>query len=326
MKRLNAAFILFLILIAPCLVLAQEDFESEYVDNWIDSVTKELGGTQLRQIYRRYSSGDAFAAKEQLKLIAADNPIDEWEGLYYIDAPLTVANLHLSANLGYVNYSIYTCSVELRSLNYGRVKSLPEFIQLIPEFAENSPRTTLNSPKKLVKVKWGERHYLVDESSIKSFVEDAAGVWVANDDSNFIQFWIKKADAEKNIEGLPMLPESYKHLLRQPIETTIISVGKRRIEQERFDDGSIMSENSLVSVVINAGKEMNVKEGMRFYVSELDEWVEVTKVKQKTSLAVLKRMLHEGKEDCYDNEHKPMPCPKSLVGMSVITKYEERDL
>ena len=125
---------------------------------------------------------------------------------------------------------------------------------------------------------------------------------------------------------MPVLPEKYRHLLRSPINTKITCIGKRQIHQDKFDDGTVNSEEVYRFVVLGAGANKKIKTGMNFFAEDLGEWIEVTKVSANSSIGKIRRSLNEKKEVCRDLEGgqgQIIPCKPVKIGMKVKTKTSE---
>ncbi len=126
---------------------------------------------------------------------------------------------------------------------------MPDAVQIIPEFTENSPRK--QTSVRYVKVKWNDRLYLVEESSLPAFAEKAVGIYVEPKDTSNENYqkwtnnWVK-GDLEKPLTGLPEFPLSYKKFQRSPIEGKIISVGRRTIENEKTVGNTTFSDSSFL--------------------------------------------------------------------------------
>lgn len=280
--------------------------------------------------FDRYSKEDIVKFREKLDLFKNTNLNDDWEGNYFSDNDhLGFSLFRLSSNVGFINLYIYTCQPELRSLNYGKILNTPEFIHLFPEFAENSPRKS--EAVKYIKVKWNDRYYLVEESSLLAFAEKAVGIYVENEEhssGNFQKwsnYWVK-GDLEKELTEAPEFPANYKKYQRDAIETKIISVGKRLIEAEKeFGDKSstrFFQNNAIYPVTIGAGKNKGVKSGMIFKIFQSGEEVFITKANQNNAVGFIARETDDGKNDfCRDvGNINEIPCRKIKPFLKIKTR------
>ena len=319
--KLRTIFFLILILgLSIQICFGQEPQEEE---NWL----QEYGISQYPTLvfrYDRYSKDDLAKFREKLDLMKNAKFEDEWEGNYFDDlTELGITSFRWDSNVGFVDLYIYTCYPELRDINYGKVINTPEYVQMIPEFGENSPRKAMSV--KYVKVKWSDRHYLVEESSIAAFAEKAVGIYVEpQDDENEIpqkwsRYWVS-GDSEQELTGFPVFPASYKKLERFPIETKIISAGKRTIESDTEIAGSYqVGDAAVYTVTIGAGKNKGVKIGMKFDVAETKDEIYITKVNQNNAVGVILRQLNDDKSEyCFDDDSNQIECPK--IKPSLIAK------
>lgn len=65
---------------------------------------------------------------------------------------------------------------------------------------------------------------------------------------------------------------------------------------------------------------------MNFFVEDLGEWIEITKVSLNSSVGKIRRGLDEKREYCLDSEGgqgQIIPCKEVKVGMTVKTKVSE---
>src|SRR5262249_42498654 len=75
----------------------------------------------------------------------------------------------------------------------GLWKTGGDTVKIIPQFAADSPRKRSPATLTYVKVRWGDRYYLVEEGSLAAFAEKFAGLFVEPDDaagSNYL-LWSK---------------------------------------------------------------------------------------------------------------------------------------
>ena len=137
----------------------------------------------------------------------------------------------------------------------------------------------------------------------------------------------KEGSYEKPIFGLPVVPEKYKHLIRLPIETQIINFSERKIIPNEQSTEEYNFDDIHYSVTLGAGKNKGLKVGMNFYVEDLGEWIEITKVAQKTSDGFIRRDFDENrKEQCRDSEGgsgQLIPCKEIKTGMKAKTKASD---
>jgi hypothetical protein len=289
----------------------------------------------LYHCYDRYSKEDIAKLREKLDLMKDAKSSDEWDGVYFIGSEETVNHLelHINSNTGFIYFNVYTCLPELRNINYGRIVETADFIQLSPEFAPNSPRKS--EPVKYVKVKWGDKFLLVEESALPFFTEKAVGIYVEPEDDSsedrfkWTDFWVKgdsnsvnHNQVENEYVGLPQFPASYRKFQRFPIEAKIISVGNRTVGKADVagnESGDFME--AVYKVMIGAGKNKGVKTGMTFDVPEIGEEFVIKQVNQNNAIGEIVRSLDENKNDfCIDDNSNQITCPKIKSSMKVKTK------
>lgn len=304
-------------------------------ENWVNQYGIYYPTPTMVFRYDRYSREDTVKFREKLDLLKDVKFSDEWNGIYYVGSEETVnhSELRINSNIGFIEFNVYTCLPELRYINYGKIMPTAEFIQLSPEFTENSPRKS--EPVKYVKVKWGIKYLLVEESALRFFAEKAVGVYVKPEDDlsedswKWKNFWVK-ADSnsenhhqvENEYVGLPQFPESYKNFQRSPIDAKIISVGNRTIQKADVvgNENSDFMEASY-KVTISAGKAKGVKTGMTFNVLETGEEFVIKQVNQNSAVGEIVRSLDEYKNDfCVDDKPNRITCPKIKPSMKAKTR------
>lgn len=320
--------ILTLILLIVQINFGQNTKENLLVENWLS----QYGIYQSPEIYLRYdrySKDDLKNFREKLDLMKSSKFDNEWEGIYFDDFPDEVGSdqLRLSSKIGFVNYYVYSCLPELRKLSYGKVIDLGDTIQIISEVGKDSPQKPYSS--KYVKVKWEGRNYLVEESAVPYFAEKAAGIYVEQkgasieNSQKWRRYWVK-GDIERPLVGLPHLPASYKKFERLPIESRIILVGKRSVEEKTFEDNlqiALYEKSAWYSVTINAGQNKGVKEGMVFDAPAIQSEVIITKTTAKTSSGFIRRNIDENSKDsCIDDNYNRIPCKKIRPLLEVKTQ------
>lgn len=305
--------------------------EPEYVEgeNWVTQYGLYPAVPYVLFRYDRYSREDTVRFREKLDALKTAKFTDEWEGNYVRDnEDLGYSSLRFQKDAGFINFYFYSCSIELRHIDYGKISSTPDFIELTSEGAENSPRKI--KTVRFVKVKWDKWRYLVEESSLQSFAEKAVGIYVEPDDetaennSRWTNYWVKDESRpeseteeykEKTFTGLPEFPAAYKKFQRQPIETKIVAVGKATLEKDKeFGDSTYtkyFADSLIYPVTIGAGENKGVKPGMRFELAETGDEIYITEVKQNTAFGFIPRSTDENqKEVCRDKEYNDVLCPK----------------
>jgi hypothetical protein len=333
--KMRKIFLFFLTSILSLQICLGQDTEfNQSEKNWLANYNI-YSAEFLFPRFDRYSKEDIERFREKLDLFEKTESKDEWSGIFYFGSEETVnhSELRINSNIGFVCFNVYTCLPELRYIDYGKIVNTAEYIQLLPEFAENSPRKS--EAAKYVKVKWGDKFLLVEESALPIFAEKAVGIFLEpNDDSSenkykWTDFWLKSGlDSENHHQvqnkyvGLPEFPTNYKKFQRSPIEAKIIFVGKRTVEKADVvgnENGEFMEAG--YNVTINAGKNKGVKVGMTFDIDEIDENFVITQVNQNNAVGKITRGLDENKiEFCTDGDNNQIECPKIKTAMNVKTR------
>ncbi len=157
---------------------------------------------------------------------------------------------------------------------------------------------------------------------MKDFCERVVGLSTDLDD--FFYYSIKEEDMKKEVFGLPILPSEYRHFLRHPIEAQIISIGRKKIIPNEQSTKEFNFDDIHYPVTLNVGKNKRVKPRMNFFVEDLGEWVQITKVFQTKSIGFIRRDFDENKnEECFDSEGgngQTIPCKEIKVRMKSKTK------
>ncbi len=270
----------------------------------------------------RYTLNEIALAKARYSSLKSIEPIDEWEGTYRKGTMLGTDELTWSLANGFVNTYIYHT---LAVLDFGHSLSTNDTVTL---FSERAPHPKYRKPLKetFVKVRFGNSHYLVPQKRLSDFAERAAGLSPNLED--WAYYWEKKNKSEVVFSGLPVFPRKYAHLIRTPIKTRILKVGRKLTHVNKFDDGSVNYKEIFVSVTLSHGHNHGLKKGMNLFVGDLGEWVEVTKVFPKYSLGRLRRDFgeNEGDEECFNQERGQgdiIPCKIVKIGMKAQTKLSD---
>jgi hypothetical protein len=279
--------------------------------NWYKEI-KGIDDVYTRYDFKKYTISDVAEAKKRFQLITRSLANDEWEGVYTGSMELGSDELHWNTN-GFVFFAVYHT---LSALDFGDSKINPDSVELISR-KSSFKRISDN----LIKVRIGKKHYLVPENRLQDFAERAVGL--STDISDFTYYWSKLNEVDIEDVGSPVLPPKYKNYLRFPINTTITQVGKRQIHQNKFDDGTINYEEIYRFVILGAGNNKGIKRGMNFFVEDLGEWIEITKVLSSSSLGKIRRSFYEKEETCLDDvggSGQTIPCKEIKTGMKAKTK------
>lgn len=300
-----------------------EDFQP--AENWLKQYTN-YNEQFLYHRFDRYSKDDVVKFKEKFNSLNNSKNKDDWDGIYSVGYGDEVgfSQLRLKSDAGFVSFYVYTCLPELHYLNFGKIVKSLGTIQLLPEFGENSPRKA--TPLTYVKIKWSDRHYLVEESSVPAFAEKVVGTYVEPEDTSnenyrkWNNYWVS-GDSEKPLVGLPQFPASYKKFQRLPIETKIISVGTRTVEEEKTLGNATYYNSAFYTVTIGAGKDKGVKEGMIFDIPEIESSLQITQVNQRNANGIIVQDIDvEKKDKCVDDNSSKIACRKIKNNLKVKTQ------
>lgn len=324
----RAVFLFSVFMFSQSITTAQEVFEEQPAKNWL--IEYGIPSEPLMNFrYENYSKTDTVRFREKLKAINESTPKSEWEGVYIVGSQTVgFSQFRWNSKVGFISFYIYTCLPELRHINYGSIVETPDYIELVPEKTDDSPRKAASV--RFAKVKFGKDFYLVEESSLPAFMEKAVGILVEPEDASdddYMKWFNFMAKGEQNepFEGVPEVSAKYKHLLRFPIEAEISAIEKRTVEEGKILGQTIHGgETAFYKIRINAGKNKNVKVGMKFDIPETKEELVITKVNQNSSIGLVARSVDDYKNDaCYgdvDGEYKEIACPQIRPSLKIKTQ------
>jgi hypothetical protein len=269
-------------------------------ENWLKGLGTEADNLpSLSYPFTTFTKEELLQGKRRLKFVRQFAPKNEWQGIYYSNTGIGDSKLIWNSEGGFFNLYFYHY---LKRFNYGTVIDSPTFVLLVSEKSSISTSSKKQVAKsKLVKVKLSEKHFLVPENRLQDFCDTAAGLSTNLGDFNY--YWTKEEDMRKEVFGLPILPSEYKHFLRYPIEAKIIGIGKKKTIPNEQSTKEFNFDDIHYPITLNAGKNKNIKIKMNFFVEDLGEWIEITKVFQTKSIGFIRRDFEEnGQERCWDSE------------------------
>jgi hypothetical protein len=318
---MNNTIVVLLLLLTFYPSLRAQDSQLMWLGEYISFSELPL----LQPAFSKYSEQDLNNFRDKLGALRGARKQDEWEGRF---APglfneVGFSLLDISFDSGFAGLYVYTCRPELRWIDYGSVINRPDIIELVSEVPAGSPRRSEH--KRFVKVKWGNRLYLVDEKSLPTWVEQAVGIYVTpeNGGQEWTDFW-ESGNHEKELVGEPELPASFRHFTRKPITTTIRSVSTRRIAKEvSLGDTYYAADSAVYSVVIAAGRRQGVKKDMVFRLRNSDDEIVVTNVYPGSASGLIVRAINDETrvDHCLSDSLEPVPiqCPRIKAGHAVST-------
>lgn len=309
MKNLFVVFLLFLFTNIFCFAQMEEPEQPE--TNWLKNY-RIYNEDFINFRYDQYSKQDLIRFREMLDQFKAAKSNDKWDGTYSDGQEVGFTTFTWNTEVGFVDFYVYTCYPELRNLNFGRVENAPSYIQI---FRDNSKPYDGIISKKYIKVKWGEVQFLVEEPSLGAFAEKAVGIYVEpeNTESGESYKWYKymsRGMTEDKLKGLPEFPSEYKHLQRLPVQARIVSVSKRKLVKD-YEDPLNNEQSAVYEIRLNSGEKAGIKKGLKLYIEETEEELEIISVGQNSSVGKLIRDIDAvGKDSCVDNNYQETPCRK----------------
>jgi hypothetical protein len=279
----------------------------------------------LQPDHSKYSERDLERLREKMQAIRSAGRQNQWEGRFVPGGMdyLNISILELSADAGFARLVIYTCLPQLRAIDFGRVNVGSDTIELVSEEIPGSPR----KPERItfVKIKWGDRFFLVEENALPAWSEKAAGTFIVQDDYThpWANFWFT-GDFENDPAGEPEFPDRFKHLKRDPIKSHILSVTSRSIEKDVDTGHSFhIADSAVYRVVIGAGRKHGVKKGMVFQLLGMSDVLTITEVSSdRASGLIVRAIVNPQTDHCLSDsiEPEPIECPKIKVGTKISTK------
>jgi len=270
----------------------QPETQTDKYGRWKNGVTEDW----FFELGEKYRSEDVATAQKLWNEIEkqSNNAGDEWAGVYSIaEGEVNMSYLRWSPQHGFVRFHIYTCLPAVRGLDYGKVVVSEDHVELVSSRASETENSE-ESPTKYVKVKWGERHYLVAENDIESFFTytSGRGSLPYTDAGVPIDFWGRIDDSAKPIADVPVVPSAYAEHVKKPIDTRIIKVGRSYTEVDPDNDVWL---DHVTPVTLNAGSNAGLKRGMTLHVvkSEDYETVVLTRVGRNYALGIIVRSMRK---------------------------------
>jgi hypothetical protein len=182
-----------------------------------------------------------------------------WAGEYISSGTDTSDRLAVAPETGYVvtHRGMGSRNGPAESIREcGRVRFADGVLTLEPEFSSNG---NSKSPQTLISVRWGNRRYLIYESSITSFCN---GVNSGQEQLRASRAsWTRNRDAEVN--GKPELPAQYQSFIfDEPLVAKIVS---KSVDVRTDEHG-----NSYGTLVFDVGRNRGAFERMRLFRNPAD--------------------------------------------------------
>jgi hypothetical protein len=261
----------------------------------------------------------------------------EFAGTYHEAGVLRHSYLRWAPGGGFVYLYVYE-HFSVLDFSYGRVKVTPTAVVFEVErerLGVASARPPSPMPRRWVAARWRLTNYFVPEKDIADFGMYVAGLGQNNEFNGpcceftpFFRAEPRRAPAE-SFDG-PKVPAPYTRLMRRPVETTIKSVGRRKVVREFGLEGELYSQRferaSLTPVTFDAGRASGLKPGMLLRLADEPEgqYLKVTRVGATRSVGVLIRNVDDdGRETFYDfgggGEPRQKEFPPVRVGARVTS-------
>ena len=327
LRRLFFAFLLLLAAFQFC--FSQERKQSEIWDNGVFHshwVFENIPENEIDEIKKRWEEiGDS--------LKTTSNP---FAGTYYQSGNRGYY-LRWSPEKGFVY--VYYYEYFARDVSYGKVLVTDSEVKFIVEreMQNKDVDRKLITPTVWIPA-YNEKQFLVQKESIQSFGDFYGGFGVFN---GFPSKWececspyAKKVDESIDYTKIKsfIVPKKYLKFIKQPINAKVISVGKSRISTHSLVfDINQSNKASITPVTINIGRKSGIKRGLLFVTNEENSFLEVTKVSEKVSQAILVREIDEKGKEAYSDgwdktTDKPIykPYPPIRIGTKITTKVDMR--
>ena len=254
---------------------------------------------------------------------------NEWTGTYFSGSDVHGTYLRMSPRTGFVMAHVDKCQAKVVGLSYGSVEFSPSVVKLFPQFqiantTHGAAHSHSKTPREMrfVPVKLDAAQLLVEEKEMGSFGKYVAGLGNYNFSDFHYSFYTQfltrferedtdRSDESKDRPPVVGVPDEYAHFLKQPIEATIIRVGRvqvRKTYSYQNPDGSGTSHTApvnLTTVVVSAGMAQGLKRGMFLNVIDprQSERIRILRVGRTSSTGVIVRDLDEnGQEVPFDHE------------------------
>jgi hypothetical protein len=295
-------------------------------------------------------SSDDFKAEEATTAIARWNQIgaakdaETWAGDYFRGGDTHGTYMRWSPSAGFVIARVDKCAARVMGIVYGRVEATPTLVQFFPELDKESAGThgghqgvatqTAAAPRavlRFVPIEWRGERLLVAENRMEEFGDYVAGLGDYNRLDGFLTleytvFFTRSGKGSADDGAPPVVPPGYERFIKQPIEARVTSVGRKVLKSDYTIEVEHASQTfaraSVTRVMIDAGTEQGVKDGMVFRVKQPDEGdtVLVLRAGPRTSTAIVVRDIDEhGAEFFYDEESRELRRSKVARGWRLTT-------
>ncbi|HZG54439.1 MAG TPA: hypothetical protein VEZ40_20225 [Pyrinomonadaceae bacterium] len=281
-------FAIPLTILGLCLLISSAAAQEAGLDErgrWMNGVGEPWGFDS-----NRYTAEQAAEARNRWQRIEAERGAATDAGDYQLDMSVRLHAFRWSPGGGFVFFSVNTCMANVDDLDYGDVVAdSPSHIEIVSRRLPGA-----RNKRKLVKVKWGEQRYLIEEESVPDFCDYVAGLDAHRSDVIFgDSFLLHSEDEQRPTAVLPTVPTEYRKFVRRPIDAVITKVGKSYTE---IDPENEWWNESVTPVTINAGSDRGVRRGMKIPILDSDEFnesVEITRVGIESARGIIVRSVRK---------------------------------
>jgi hypothetical protein len=305
---------------------------------WVNGVTESWW---LSEGIRREEGTAAAARWKEVGDELARAGASGWAGDYFRGGETHGVYMRWSPRGGFVIAHVNKCAALVTGLVHGRVEATPTLLRFFPELDKGGADPHGHGPRqqhapraviRFVPVEWRGARFLIAEEEMGDFGDYVAGLGRHNGDAGnlFLDYdhFFRRAGAGRDGGGPPVVPPGYERFIKKPVEARVASVGRRVLKSDyNLRSGNVerwYERASLTHVVINAGTERGVKDGMVFRVARPDEGdtVVVLRAGRRTSEAVVVRDVDErGAETFHDEGPREGRRAKVARGWSLTTSF-----
>ena len=162
----KSCFIL-LSVVSVTMTASSQDIDEE--SNWF----KEIRGQDdyySRFDFTRYTKADVRRAIQRYHAIVSSNDKNDWHGKYTRNVESGQTEFHWSSS-GYVSFHVYHT---LAALDFGSVRENADTVQMFSETDASAKKRPIVE-NTYVKVRYGDRRFLVPEKRLQAFLDRAVG-------------------------------------------------------------------------------------------------------------------------------------------------------
>ena len=204
---------------------------------------------------------------------------------------------------GFVRLDVDKCAARVMGFIYGDTVSDRPFLTLVSKGSASSKGSHAHhkGAMKFALVTWRTIPYLMSESDINAFCDYVAGLGKFNTglqagwDLWPFPFFTGRGTETGTADDLPIVPAGYEHLIKRPIDASVVAVGARTVRRFRVDYDDAPHYESRIHVTVDAGSSKGVRSGMKLLAldSDQDDELLITTVGRSQSSGILVRFVEE---------------------------------